>query len=464
MQASLHNTAPLRQRVAVIGGGWAGMAAAVELVQRGHEVHVWEMARHWGGRARAMPVTDASGHTFTLDNGQHILIGAYTECLRLMRTVGIAPERALLRLPLDLRDAQGMGLQLPDLPPPWNALAGIARAKGWSWKDKCALLAHATRWKAAQFQCTADATVAQLCAGLPRALLRDFIDPLCISALNLPAEQASGQVFLRVLRDALFAGTGGSDLLIPRVDLGTLFPSTAAAWLMQHGAQLHLGQRVQQLSPLWPSAPSSRLRWAVDAEAFDAVVLATSSTEAARLAMQGAAQLPHAAAQAQGQQWAAVAHALPHTAITTVYARQTGPVRALPAPMVALRSSAHAPAQFAFDRGQLEGSKGLLALVISASDTLADMDRARIEQAALAQAQEQLQLPGLELLRTVVEKRATFACTPHIHRPAQAVAPQLWACGDYIDGPYPATLEGAVRSGVQAAHQLKLLSCSNEHA
>jgi len=55
---------------------------------------------------------------------------------------------------------------------------------------------------------------------------------------------------------------------------------------------------------------------------------------------------------------------------------------------------------------------------------------------------------------TVVEKRATFACTPGLQRPAQDIAPGLLACGDYVDGPYPATLEGAVRSGISAAHAL----------
>ena len=60
-------------------------------------------------------------------------------------------------------------------------------------------------------------------------------------------------------------------------------------------------------------------------------------------------------------------------------------------------------------------------------------------------------MPDLHLLQTVVEKRATFACTPDLQRPASAIAPGLWACGDYIAGPYPATLEGAVRSGVAAA-------------
>jgi len=83
--------------------------------------------------------------------------------------------------------------------------------------------------------------------------------------------------------------------------------------------------------------------------------------------------------------------------------------------------------------------------VISASTG----DREPLQAQVVAQAGEQLGL-AIRPLRTITEKRATFACTPGLRRPAGVIAPGLLACGDYIDGPYPATLEGAVRSGVAA--------------
>ena len=85
--------------------------------------------------------------------------------------------------------------------------------------------------------------------------------------------------------------------------------------------------------------------------------------------------------------------------------------------------------------------------MVSASDG----DRALIEQQVLQQAAAQLGLPGLRPVQTVVEKRATFACTPGLQRPSMQVLPGLTACGDYVDGPYPATLEGAVLSGTAVA-------------
>ena len=431
------------QRVAVIGGGWAGMAAAVQLTRSGQQVHVFEAAHHWGGRARGLAITGPEGQTWQVDNGQHILIGAYSQCLDLMRTVRVRPENAFVRTPLNLRNVYGHGLCLPDLPPPYDALLGILQTRGWIGRDKVHLLVRAVRWRLSGFRCAPQATVADVCRGLPPRVLRDFIEPLCVSALNLPAAQASGTVFLRVLQDALFSGAGGSNLLLPRQDMGQLFPDAAATWLAAQGATLHLGQRVHSL------APEAGGGWRVNDQTFDTVLLATASAPAARLVQAAAAHMPEAHAEA-AQTWTQQAQALPHTAIATVYAytpAADGPV--LPAPMVALHSSADAPAQFAFDRFQLGGPAGLLALVVSDSQA----SREELEAQVIAQARAQLQLPDLQALQTVVDKRATFACTPGVVRPSAHIAPGLWACGDYVQGPYPATLEGAVRSGIDAAVQ-----------
>ena len=446
------------QRIAIVGAGWAGMSAAVQLHQQGHHVEVFEASRTLGGRARALEIAGPNGEAWTLDNGQHILIGAYQACLQMMAAVGVDPAQALLRLPLDLRYADGTGLQLPNLLPPFDAALGIARTKGWSWRDKLALLRTAQAWQRSQFTCTPAATVADLCQGLPARLMQDFVDPLCISALNLPANQASGQIFLRVLQDGLFSGKGGSNLLIPRTDLSAAFPAPAAQWLQARGAAVHVGTRVRQLT----YSPNTQ-QWQVNEGLFDAVVLATSSAEAARLVQQAVPCLINApngdALAAQATAWAATAHALPHTAIATVYAYAPPPAHGtlLPAPMVALRSSEGAPAQFAFDKAQLGGPTGVIALVVSASEG----DKDTVQAQVLEQARAQLQLPQLQAIQTVIDKRATFACTPQVQRPGLRIALGLWACGDYVDGPYPATLEGAVRCGSALAQALSPSTQSN---
>jgi hypothetical protein len=353
-----------------------------------------------------------------------------------MQETGIDPAAVLLRLPLTLRFPDGDGLALPELPAPLDAAWGIARARGWSARDKASMLAAALRWQLARFHCQPSVTVTQLCSGVTPRVIEQLIEPLCVSALNTPAARSSGQVFLRVVRDALFGRGhgrwGGSNLLLPRVDLGRLFPHAAGLWLTQRGARVVLGQRVQQLA--------ARGRgWQVDDEAFDAVLLACPPWEAARLVRDAQADVDVA-------EWLARTEALTHEAIATVYA-SGGP--RLPLPMLALHSSEHAPAQFVFDRSQLGGPAGLLAFVVSASPR----DRDALQRQVLAQATA-LGWDGLAPVQTVVERRATFACTPGLLRPSMQVAPGLLACGDYVAGPYPATIEGAVRSALSAAAAL----------
>lgn len=506
---------PPPKRVAVVGGGWAGLSAAVRAASEGHHVTVFEASRQWGGRARSVPVTLPDGRTVALDNGQHILIGAYTDTLRLMQTVGVNVDAALLRVPLALVYPDGSGLRLPGWAMPgttrtaaaaiadaqlvglaaggnlaaWLShklalpvVAGVCQARGWPWRDKLALLATATRWQLGGFKCDATATVAQLCAQLPATLVTGFIDPLCVSALNTPADRASGQVFLRVLKDALFGVPGGADLLLPKVNLGDLFPHAAVHWLTapERGADLRLGTRVTDLRPCMPSnahasgdgtqcpaepanAPVPGMRgWFVNGEFFDRVVLANSASKQAyslithsiyamysenTAGLQTRTATEACTESATPESWLAASDSLAFEAIATVYAwceRPDGSTtdHVLPQPMTALHHTPHQPAQFVFDRSWLDGPKGLLAFVISASQA----DAHTLQTQVCAQARAQLGL-AVTPLKTIVEKRATFACTPGLHRPHAHIAANLVAAGDHIAGPYPATLEGAVRSG-----------------
>lgn len=407
-------------RVAIIGGGWAGIAAAVALADAGQDITVFEMAPQLGGRARSVAAPDGG---WPHDNGQHILIGAYRDSLALMRRLGVDPAHALHRLPLTLAYPGEPGLVLPPGPPLWAFTRGVLAHGGWPWSARLGLLAAAGGWLARGFRCPADWSVRTLTARLPAVIQRDLIEPLCVAALNTPAPRASATVFLRVLKDALFSGPGSADLLLPRQPLSALLAEPAMAWL---GPRLRLGHRVQRIEA----------GWQVDGEGFDAVVLACTSGEAARLA----APLQPA--------WSAVAEGFTFEPIITVYLRSPG--SALPSPMLALREGPEAPAQFVFDLGQLGGARGRFAFVVSGAAPW--VARGDVADGVLGQAKQVLRWatpPTVE--RTLTEKRATFACTPGLPRPAARVQHGLWAAGDYVDGPYPATLEGAVRAGLAAA-------------
>ena len=475
----------IAKNVAIIGGGWAGMAAAVAATQAGHHATVFEASHALGGRARVVSGSHAStlpdGTPVSLDNGQHILIGAYSETLKLMQTVGVNLDNALLRMPLMLQFPDETGLKLPDWPSPWivglDAAWGIATAKGWTWGDKLALLRAASGWQRGGFNCSQHLSVLQLCERstpkiTPR-VMAELIEPLCLSALNTPVDQASAQVFLRVLQDAMFSQNtevkvqidskttktvtktvtyGSANLLIPKRDLSNLFPHPAAAWLLKRGGKVLLGERVESID-------YSKAGWQISAttvkKTFDAVTLAGSPSN---MALAGiniayaatnkiAVELEHLLRR-EVLDWQNSVNALRYEAIATVYAYSKG--AKLSQPMLALRSDsgvdAKQPAQFVFDRGQLSGETGLLAFVVSASQG----ERLSLQNRVIEQGKAQLNLPDLQPIQTIIEKRATFACTPDLKRPSNQIAPGLMVCGDYVAGPYPATIEGAVRSALQA--------------
>jgi hypothetical protein len=129
--------------------------------------------------------------------------------------------------------------------------------------------------------------------------------------------------------------------------------------------------------------------------------------------------------------------------------------------MMALQADAQAPAQFGFDLGALGGPSGLYALVISGAADWVDKGPQAITEGVRQQlhkafsgssgAEDWL---GAELVSLRTEMRATFACLPNLRRPKATVLPGLWAAGDYVTGPYPATLEGAVRSGREAGRRV----------
>ncbi len=432
MAADGPTTATAASRIAVVGAGWAGLAAAVEATVRGHAVTVFEMAPQVGGRARSVSTGDGP-----LDNGQHILIGAYADCLRLMAKVGVDAASVLQRRPLSLVDPEGRGLRLGHGPALTAFVRAVLARRGWRWSERIALLVGAAGWAARGFRCDPRLTVAGLTARLPRAVREGLVDPLCVAALNTPAAAASASVFLRVLRDALFTAPGSADLLLPRAPLDDLFPRPAQAWLRANGATLHLSSRVDAIV-------AEGSGWSIAGTRFDAVVLAASAVEAARLT------LPHDAA------WSRRTEAFGYEPIVTVYARCDG--ARLPEPMLMLPSDDDAlPAQFVFDHGRLDGPPGRLAFVVSGAAPWVARGTAAVTEATLAQARRQLaaHLPSpLVGLRTLTEKRATFRCVPGLDRPGTLVRPGLVAAGDFVDGPYPATLEGAVRSGLAAVDRL----------
>lgn len=402
-------------KIAVIGGGWAGIAAAVELTAAGVDTTLFEAGRVLGGRARSIKLDGRE-----LDNGQHILLGAYRDTLDLMRQVGADPDALFDRRPLQVVDNAGFRLSLPRLPAPLNVAWGLLAARGVGIGEKLTTAVWMDGIKRRAFCLGTDTTVAQWLdsAGQTGTLRRHLWEPLCLAALNTPVEYASAQLFANVLRDSLGSPRReDTDLLLPRVPLGQLLPEPAADWLQAHGTALRLGQRVRSLTV-------DDAQTIVDGEAFTAAILATAPQHRAAL-------------------WPEDAAPVDVEPIATVYLQFPAGF-ALPFPLLNLLDGR---GQWVVDRGQ-----GLLGCVLSghgAWEALSDDALAEALQAELGQ-------PASAVWHKVVrEKRATFAARPGLLRPACRTAhPRLLLAGDHTWADYPATLEGAVRSGRRAARSL----------
>ena len=439
-----------KRAIAVVGGGWAGCAAAVELARNGHTVTLFEAARMLGGRARRVDIEGKA-----LDNGQHIMLGAYRASLHLMRTVGIDPAAVLLRLPLQMRypaDSGGMDFVVPRLPAPLHMLVALWRASGLTQADKMALARFSTTARWMDWQLHTDCSVSELLErfGQTERLTKLMWRPLCIAALNTPPQRASAQVFFNVLRDSLGARRAASDMLIPRVDLTALLPQHAAAFVTRHGGAIRCGTSVKRVSrrgPHWQlelsGAPNTAQESVAASMQFDGVVIATQPAHAAALL----ADLIDTSAMAS----------FDYEPITTCYLQYASDVK-LTQPFFALIDDAESGVwgQFVFDRGQLDAAHaGLLAVVVSVSSAAIALSREALTTAIAAQLAQVLKMPELarpQWAKLISEKRATFACTPGLERPRNDTGINgLALAGDYTAGRYPATLEAAVSSGVAAA-------------
>lgn len=420
------------RRVAIIGGGWAGLAAGVELSGAGVEVSLFESARQPGGRARSVI---AQGHR--LDNGQHILLGAYRETLRLMRAVGVAPERHLQRRPLALHQPRdGFQLSLPRLPAPLHLAFGLTLARGCTWREKIYAIRFMKSLQARRYLLDSDISVSELLDKHKQhgALRQLMWEPLCLAAANTAPENTSAQVFANILRDSLGGGRADTDLLLPTSDLDQLFPIAAARYIEAHGGTIHRATRIKAIT--------RDLR--IDDTPFDRIILATSPRQAAPLL----AVLPETAAIAT--QLASYTY----EPIGCAYLAY-GEALELPLPMLGLESAHHPHlGQWVFDRGQLGGPRGLMSFVLSANGDWDRLDDSALVRTLHCELEATLgrSLAAPVWQQVLRERRATFSCRPNLPRPTpRTPLAGLWLAGDYVYADYPGTLEGAIRSGVAAA-------------
>lgn len=437
--------------VIIIGAGWAGLAAAVELTRQGHSVEVYESAKQAGGRARRVTFENKN-----VDNGQHLLIGAYIECFRLFNIVGINPATHLKRLPLLLTviDKSGIKLNLsaPALPAPLHLLYALLTAQGLSFKQRFAAIRFGLHLKFIHYRLKQDVSVKALLQKTkqPEILIRQLWEPLCLATMNTPISIASANVFIRVFKDAFTNKTKYADLLLPSVDLSALFPDAAISYIEKNGGVVHLKSRIEKIEIDNDKLTSITVKNNNESRTIAAnnVIVATAPQNLNKVLSDSNILKP---TQENLQQ-------LHYEPIVTVYLQYPAEIK-LSQAMIGLSSTI---SQWVFDRGAFTQHPGLISVVISSKNTdhpdLADHMSMNDDTLAKVVHDEISVLfsKKTSFLTSFVirEKRATFSCTININkiRPKNETSiAGLVIAGDYTDTDYPATLEGAVRSGLSAA-------------
>lgn len=423
----------------IIGGGWAGLSAGVWLCTHNHPVRLFESAKQLGGRARCV----AFGN-YSVDNGQHLLLGAYHDTLNVLRLCGADIEHIMSRRPLCLhvqdQEHHIFELTAAQLPAPLNILVGLIKARGYSFSERLRTLAFMLKIRLRHFHLDTDISVEELLRGQPKNIIATLWEPLCIAALNTPIHMASAQIFLNVLQDCFTQSANSSDLLLTSTDLGSLFVNPTMNTIESHGGSVHLAQRVTGL--VIEDNKMSGIIINDEVIRTSRVILATPATTTERLL-------------SEHDQLSDISQSLTrldYQPICTVYLKYDASI-CLPQPMVGLVGLT---GQWLFDRA-IAGQPGLIAVVISAEGTHMRLDKETLAQLVSDELSEHFGWPEPDETLVLREKRATFSAVTNINkfRPDNTTPVDgLWLAGDYTRSPYPSTLEGAVRSGLQCAKML----------
>ena len=398
-------------RVSVVGGGLAGLSAALELVDGGHEVTVHEARPTLGGAVQTLPRRDGDPEP-PPDNGQHIALGCFTEYVRFLERIG--QRNALSRRRLDLRVIDERGRSAAIAP---SALT-LLRYRHVSFGDRVRILRALARWGDAQGETFAQALRAR---GQSQRAIDRFWDVFIRPALNLRSEEASAEAGDFTVRTALLGKKHDSDLLLPRLPLGEMHGDAAGRALEAAGATVFLNTRVASLDGL---------------EA-DAVVVAVPPRESAALLGEPEPQLEDS----------------PIVSVHLWFDRVL-----LDSPLAALLGS---DAHWVFDRGALTGSppeRGqYLTVVSSGAPELMELRGRELVERIASELTGRLGSAELLWSRVSREPAATIAVRPgsERHRPGPETSrPNVTRAGAWTGTGWPATMEGAIRSGLAAARAL----------
>jgi squalene-associated FAD-dependent desaturase len=426
----------LKKRVAIIGAGASGLAAAVELFRYTEgedlEVTIYESRREAGGRTRSF--TDAETGD-TLDNGQHLLMGCYTSTIDYLKTIGSydkldIPPSLVIPYFTGESDDPAM-LSLPRfIPAPVHLLVGVLGSSLLEWYEKAAALRMGKDillFRDDKF--AKDLTCEQFFAKTkqPETLVKKMWEPIVLGTMNTPISKASAQVFINILRLIFFHDKRYSKILFPKVGLSELLVRPALEYLSEHKCTINYGIKTGSVKSL------NNLAYLYDEngstiDVFDgAIDAATSFTS----------DLP-----------------VSYSPIINAYLWIDKKI--ISAPICGfIGTTLHwcfpKPSKF---------SAQMLACTTSAGDDIVDLSNEEIAALYWKEIQERVpEAKYAKLLRSQVikEKRATVLLTPELQKARPHIETgdrNIFLAGDLAQNALPMTIEGAVRNGQKAAQKL----------
>lgn len=439
----MQNNKP-EKSVIIVGGGWAGLTCATELVRLGYKITLLESARQLGGRARRIAFDDQS-----VDNGQHIFIGAYRETFSLLKSLNISLTNILDRRPLNLLfqycGGKKFNLRLPALITPLNLFVGLLNAKGFSMNDKRHALVFGLKLFSNSLFQENDISVSELLNKERQTEnnIKALWEPLCLASLNTPIDEASARVFVRVLHDTFCRSQKDADMIIPKVDLGILLPDPASDFIEQHGGTIHLSKRVTSIN--------INQRHITDVSCDNE----TFKADHVVLALPPHACLPLIKDHPALHDIAYNLNSFSYNPIVTAYVKYPASVR----PNQPIQAMLGTTSQWVISR-DVAGQPGLIAVVISGPGPHMQLDNEQLEVTIKSELANCFpHWPQADSIKIIREKRATYSCRVGIDllRPDNKTRINgLWLAGDYTKTFYPATIESAVLSGKHTAEQINL--------
>ena len=434
--------------VIIIGGGWAGLSAAIKLADNGKNICVLEAAKQIGGRARQINYKD-----YSIDNGTHIMVGAYTSTLHLINKVqshansNFKEENILERQALNLNYKSQSTINIPaiKLVAPFNILFGFIFASGLNLKQKLLILSFGIKVKLNLFKNSNDTDLKSFLEKQKQteSIITMIWEPLCLAIMNTPINQTSTEIFLKVVKDAFFSSRVASDLLFFKKDLSSIFPTPAKEFIESKNGTVTLHQSVQSLQNEGNCFQIKTNRSNLSATN---IIIATAPVAAIKLLQ----TLNNTKAL---NELVTKLSSIKYQPICTVYLHY-------PQPILfdrTMQGFIGTTTQWMF-RKSAPKKNGFVSVIISSQGEHMSWSNSHLIQHVTTELNQHYpQWPQPDDAFVIREKRATFTASVNINR----IRPnnrtdinQLWLAGDYTNTQYPATIEGAVRSGLSCAKQL----------